>query len=45
MGHTSPERIDQRARRAHRPGRKPAFDLANFRAMVVIASLVIWLDT
>jgi len=72
--HTIPERSDQRDRRAHRPGRKPAFDpvtyrrrtvgercvnrlkpwrglatcveqrAANFRAMVVIAALVIWLD-
>ena len=71
--HTIPERDDQRARRAHRPGRKPAFDRdtyrrrnvveravnrlkqyrsvatryakrgANYRAMVVIASLMIWL--
>ena len=71
--HTIPERADQRARRAHRPGRKPAFDretyrrrnvveravnrlkqwrgiatryekrAANFRAMVVIASTMIWL--
>lgn len=73
--HTSPERDDQRARRAHRPGRKPAFDRpayrrrnvvercinrlkqwrgiatrvekrgANYRAMTVIASLMIWLDS
>ena len=71
--HTIPERADQRARRSHRPGRKPAFDratyrrrnvvergvnrlkqwrgiatryekrAANFRAIVVIASTMIWL--
>ncbi len=71
--HTIPERTDQRARRAHRPGRKPAFDRdtyrrrnvverginrlkqyraiatryakrgLNYRAMVVIASILIWL--
>lgn len=71
--HVIPERDGQRARRAHRPGRKPAFDraayrrrnvvercvnrltqwrgiatrfeqrAANYRAMVVIASLMIWL--
>ena len=68
-----PERRDQRARRAHRPGRKPAFDAAvykrrnvvercfnrlkqfrglatryekrgwNYRALVVIAALLLWL--
>jgi transposase len=73
--HTIPERADQRARRAHRPGRKPAFDreayrrrnavercvnrlkqwrgiatrfekrAANFRAMVVVAALTIWLGS
>ena len=73
--HTIPERSDQRARRTHRPGRKPAFDratyrrrnvverginrlkqyrsvaircdkrAANYRAMVVIASILIWLDS
>jgi len=71
--HVIPERDDQRARRARKPGRKPAFDraayrrrnvvercvnrlkqwrgiatrfekrAANYRAMVVIAALVIWL--
>jgi transposase len=71
--HVIPEREDQRARRARRPGRRPAFDkeayrrrnvvercvnrlkqwrgiatrfekrAANFRAMVVIAALMIWL--
>ncbi len=71
--HTIPERGDQRARRAGRPGRKPAFDRegsrrrnvverginrlkqwrgiatryatrgANYRAMIVVASLMIWL--
>jgi len=75
IAHTIPERSDQRARRAHRPGRKPGFDratyrrrnvvercvnrlkqwrgiatryekwAANFRAMVVLASLVIWLTS
>jgi transposase len=72
--HTIPERSDQRARRARRPGRPLAFDreryrgrnvvercfnrlkqfravatrfekrAVNYRAMVVIASLLIWLD-
>jgi transposase len=71
--HTIPERADQRARRAGRPGRKPIFSKAvyrrrnvverginrlkqwrgiatrydkrgvNYRAMVVVASLMIWL--
>lgn len=71
--HTIPERTDQRRRREHRPGRKPAFDreayrrrnavercfgrlkqwravatrfekrAANYRAMVVIAALMLWL--
>lgn len=70
--HTIPERGDQRTRRAHAPGRKPAFDRAtyrrrnvvercisrlkqfraiasryakrgaNYRAMVVIASILLW---
>lgn len=73
--HTIPERRDQRARRAVRPGRPLVFEkaiyarrnvvercinrlkqwrgpatryekrAANYRAMVVIASIVIWLDT
>ncbi len=71
--HTIPERADQRARRARRPGRRPTFDgetyrrrnvvercinrlkqwrglatrfekrAANYRALVVIAALLIWL--
>ena len=75
IAHTIPERSDQRARRAHRPGRKPSFDpaisrrrhvmercvnrlkqwrgivtryekrAANVRAMVVLASTVIWLNS
>jgi transposase len=73
--HTIPERRDQRARRALRPGRPLAFDQAiykrrnvvercinrlkqwrglatrfekralNYRAMVVLASIVIWLES
>jgi len=73
--HTIPQRRDQRARRASRPGRPLAFDktiyarrnvvercinrlkqwrglatryekrAANYRAMAVIASIVIWLDS
>ena len=73
--HTIPERSDQQARRATRPGRPLAFDRAiyarrnvvercinrlkqwrglatryekravNYRAMVVLAAIVIWLDT
>jgi transposase len=73
--HTIPERRDQRARRAARPGRPLTFDkaiyarrivvercinqlkqwrglatryekrAANYRAMVVIASIVLWLDS
>jgi transposase len=72
--HTIPERRDQRARRAMRPGRPLAFDQAiykrrnvvercinrlkqwrglatryekravNYRAMVVLAAIVLWLD-
>jgi transposase len=74
IAHTIPERSDQRAQRAARPGRPLAFDRAtyarrnvverginrlkqwrglatryekravNYRAMVVIAAIVIWLD-
>ena len=73
--HTIPERYDQRARRASRPGRPLTFDRAtyarrnvvercinrlkqwrrlatryekravNYRAMLVFAALVIWLDS
>jgi len=73
IAHTIPERGDQRARRAGKPGRRPAFDkdtyrrrnvvercvnrlkqwrgiatrfekrAANYRAMLVVASLMIWL--
>jgi transposase len=73
--HTIPERRDQRARRAVRPGRPLAFDQAtyarrnvvercinrlkqwrglatryekravNYRAMVVLASIVLWLES
>ena len=71
--HTIPERVDQQARRARRPGRRPTFDpetyrrrnvvercinrlkqwrglatrfekrAANYRALVVIAALTVWL--
>lgn len=34
--HTIPERNDQRAQRAHRPGRKPAFDRAVYRRRNVV---------
>jgi transposase len=73
--HTIPQRRDQRAQRAARPGRPPIFDKAiyarrnvvercinrlkqwrglatryekravNYRAMVVIASIFIWLES
>ena len=73
--HTIPERCDQRAQRATRPGRPLVFDkavyarrnvvercinrlkqwrglatryekrAANYRAMVIIASIVVWLDS
>jgi transposase len=73
--HTIPERRDQRAQRAQRPGRRPCFECGiyvgrnvvercinrlkqfrglatryekraiNYRAMVVLAALVIWLRT
>lgn len=75
IAHTIPERRDQRARRAARPGRPLTFDkatyarrnvvercnnrlkqwrglatpyekrAANYRAMVVLASIVLWLET
>lgn len=38
-----PERDDQRARRAHRPGRKPHFDRAAYRRRHVIENCVGWL--
>ncbi len=38
-----PERRDQVARRAHRPGRKPAFDRAAYRRRHVIENCVGWL--
>ena len=38
-----PERDDQRARRAHRPGRKPRFDRAAYRRRHVIENCVAWL--
>ena len=34
--HTIPERSDQRERRAHQPGRKPAFDRAAYRRRNVV---------
>jgi transposase len=38
-----PERADQMAHRAHRPGRKPAFDRAAYRRRNVVERLVAWL--
>jgi len=38
-----PERADQQARRAHRPGRKPAFDRARYRRRNAVERLVGWL--
>ena len=38
-----PERKDQRARRAHRPGRKPHFDKVLYRRRNVIERCVGWL--
>jgi transposase len=38
-----PERRDQVARRAHRPGRKPRFDRATYRRRHVIENCVGWL--
>lgn len=37
-----PERSDQREQRAHRPGRKPGFDRASYRARNVIERAVGW---
>ncbi len=34
--HTIPERADQRARRAHHPGRKPAFDRETYRRRNIV---------
>jgi transposase len=34
--HTIPERSDQRARRAHTPGRKPAFDREAYRRRNIV---------
>jgi len=38
-----PERADQQVRRAHRPGRKPAFDRQRYRRRNAIERLVGWL--
>jgi len=38
-----PERRDELARRAHRPGRKPAFDRVAYRRRHVIENCVGWL--
>jgi transposase len=38
-----PERRDQVARRAHRPGHKPAFDRAAYRRRHLIENCVGWL--
>ncbi len=38
-----PERRDQAKRRAHRPGRKPAFDRGAYRRRHVIENCVGWL--
>ena len=40
IAHTIPERSDQRARRAHRPGRKPGFDRAVYRRRNVVERCV-----
>ena len=37
------EREDQQERRAHRPGRKPAFDPAEYRARNIVERVVGWL--
>ena len=38
--HVIPERSDQRARRAHRPGRKPTFDAVAYRRRNVVERCV-----
>ncbi len=38
--HIIPERADQRARRAHRPGRKPAFDAGAYKRRNVVERCV-----
>jgi transposase len=38
--HVIPERSDQRARRAHRPGRKPAFDADAYKRRNVVERCV-----
>ena len=38
--HVVPERSDQRARRAHRPGRKPAFDAGTYKRRNVVERCV-----
>lgn len=38
-----PARVDQVAQRAHRPGRKPAFDRAAYRSRNIIERAVGWL--
>jgi transposase len=38
-----PERDDQRARRARRPGRKPAFDPGAYRGRNIVERVVGWL--
>jgi len=43
IGAVIAERDDQRARRAHRPGRKPQFDKAAYRQRHVIENCIGWL--
>jgi transposase len=38
-----PERVDQIAQRAHRPGRKPRFDRAVYRGRNIVERAVGWL--
>ena len=38
-----PERVDQRERRSHRPGRKPAFDPEKYRGRNIVERVVGWL--